>query len=87
MSQEVPANAAPEPTPLLNEEEAFPADDVILPWEEVEKRTIVRALRICNWNVCRAADRLEIGPATLYRKIKKYGIRLLRPVRKPCTCR
>jgi len=61
--------------------EQGPAPDVILPFEEVEKREIARALRICGWNVARAAERLELGQATLYRKIKKFGIRLLRKPR------
>jgi len=63
--------------------EAAPAHDVILPFTEVEKREIARALRICGWNVAKAAERLELGQATLYRKIKKYGIRLLRKQREP----
>ncbi len=61
--------------------ELTPGPDVILPFTEVEKREIARALRICGWNVARAAERLELGQATLYRKIKKYGIRLLRKQR------
>ncbi|MCG3133943.1 MAG: Luminescence regulatory protein LuxO [Planctomycetes bacterium] len=61
--------------------EASPGPDVILPFTEVEKREISRALRICGWNVAKAAERLELGQATLYRKIKKYGIRLLRKQR------
>ena len=63
--------------------EASPGPDVILPFTEVEKREIARALRICGWNVAKAAERLELGQATLYRKIKKYGIRLLRKQREP----
>ena len=61
--------------------EAAPGPDVILPFTEVEKREIARALRICGWNVAKAAERLDLGQATLYRKIKKYGIRLLRKQR------
>ncbi len=63
--------------------ELAPAPDVILPFTEVEKREIARALRLCGWNVAKAAERLELGQATLYRKIKKYGIRLLRKTREP----
>jgi DNA-binding NtrC family response regulator len=63
--------------------EASPGPDVIVPFTEVEKREIARALRICGWNVAKAAERLELGQATLYRKIKKYGIRLLRKQRDP----
>ncbi len=65
--------------------EAAPAHDVILPFTEVEKREIARALRICGWNVAKAAERLELGQATLYRKVKKYGIRLLRKQREPAV--
>jgi DNA-binding NtrC family response regulator len=61
--------------------EQAPGPDVILPFTEVEKREIARALRICGWNVAKAAERLDLGQATLYRKIKKYGIRLLRKPR------
>jgi DNA-binding NtrC family response regulator len=50
------------------------ADDVIVPFSEVEKQTIIRALRICRGNVAMAAERLVIGQATLYRKLKKYEI-------------
>ena len=49
--------------------------DVILPFKEVERREIIRALRICGGNVSKAAERLGIGQATMYRKIKKYGVR------------
>jgi DNA-binding NtrC family response regulator len=51
------------------------APDEILPFTEIERREIVRALRICEGNVSHAAERLGIGQATLYRKIKKYGLR------------
>jgi two-component system, repressor protein LuxO len=65
--------------------ELAPGPDVILPFDEVEKREIARALRICGWNVAKAAERLELGQATLYRKIKKYGIRLLRKSRETAS--
>lgn len=42
--------------------------------EEVEKMEIIRALDQCEGNVTRAAVILNIGRATLYRKIKKYQI-------------
>ncbi len=51
------------------------APDEILPFTEIERREIVRALRICEGNVSHAAERLGSGQATLYRKIKKYGLR------------
>ncbi len=42
--------------------------------EEVERMEITRALNQCGGNVTRAALILNIGRATLYRKIKKYQI-------------
>lgn len=42
--------------------------------EEVEKMEIIRALNKCDGNVTQAAIVLNIGRATLYRKIKKYNI-------------
>jgi two-component system repressor protein LuxO len=50
------------------------SDDVVVPFAEVEKQTIIRALRICRGNVAMAAEKLCIGQATLYRKLKKYDI-------------
>ena len=57
--------------------------DEILPFVEIERREIVRALRICEGNVSHAAERLGIGQATLYRKIKKFGLRSRRGFREP----
>jgi DNA-binding NtrC family response regulator len=42
---------------------------------EVEKRHIARILVEKEWNITRAAEMLEIDRATLYSKIKKYGLR------------
>jgi len=46
----------------------------ILPWREIEKLAILRALRIFDWNLARAAKALEIGRVTIYRKMGGYGI-------------
>ena len=63
---------------VLPEEEVCSGTQ-ILPFEEVEKRVILRALRLCGWNVAQAAVRLHIGAATVYRRIHHFEIRL--PVR------
>lgn len=42
--------------------------------ETLEKESVIRALRACNGHRERAAALLNINPATLYRKIKKYGL-------------
>jgi len=41
---------------------------------EMEKQHIARILKETDWNVTRAATLLAIDRATLYNKIKKYGI-------------
>ena len=47
----------------------------IIPLELVEKYAIESALRRCLGNVGETARKLKIGQATLYRKIKQYGLR------------
>lgn len=60
-------------TKRVNEEIA----PVILPLkdENTEKESIIKALQICNGHREQAARLLKINPATLYRKMKKYGLR------------
>jgi transcriptional regulator of acetoin/glycerol metabolism len=41
---------------------------------EVEKRHIANVLARNDWNISRAADLLGIDRATVYNKIKKYGL-------------
>ncbi|MEN8149762.1 MAG: helix-turn-helix domain-containing protein, partial [Planctomycetota bacterium] len=55
-------------------DDALGEEGVILPMQEIEKRAIQRALSICRGNVSQASRRLQIGQATLYRKIKKYSL-------------
>jgi DNA-binding NtrC family response regulator len=46
----------------------------ILPLEELEKRAILDALSRLDHNATRAAKHLSISKATLFRKLKQYGI-------------
>jgi DNA-binding NtrC family response regulator len=46
----------------------------IRPFWQVERDTIQRALDLCRGNVQDVARRLSLSPATLYRKIEKYGL-------------
>lgn len=57
--------------------QAQPATDgqKIIPLELVEKYAIEAALEKCNGNVGETAARLKIGQATLYRKIRQYGLK------------
>ena len=47
----------------------------IVPLDLVEKYAIESALKRCLGNVAEAARKLKIGQATLYRKIKQYGLK------------
>ncbi len=47
----------------------------ILRLRDLEKQAILHAVKACHGNVSEAARRLGLGQATLYRKIKKYGLR------------
>jgi DNA-binding NtrC family response regulator len=46
----------------------------VLPLAEVEKRAIVDALRYTKGDRTTAANLLQIGRTTLYRKLKDYGL-------------
>ena len=48
---------------------------VILPLDEVERRTIVHALKVTGGNVSAAARALGIGRNTLYRKMEEHNLR------------
>ena len=66
---DVAENAIPEPS-------MAPLDGHrIMPLDMVEKYAIEMALKRCLGNVSEAARKLKIGQATLYRKIKQYGLR------------
>jgi DNA-binding NtrC family response regulator len=42
--------------------------------EQIEKDYIIAALRVNGGNQTHTAEQLEIGSATLYRKLKRYGM-------------
>lgn len=48
--------------------------DTSLHIDEVEKQTIIKALKVNNGNISTAALELGMGRTTLYRKMTKYGI-------------
>lgn len=57
------------------------ANGAVRPLQLVEKDYILAVLELNGGNQTRAAEQLEIGSATLYRKLKKYG--LIRSPRAP----
>ncbi len=46
----------------------------VMTLDELERRYILKALEVFNWNKKRAAEALGIDASTLYRKLKSYGI-------------
>lgn len=46
----------------------------VIPLDEVEKKSIVNALKFTNGNKRKAAKLLKLSERTLYRKIKEYGL-------------
>jgi transcriptional regulator with PAS, ATPase and Fis domain len=55
------------PRPAVN-------DETVLPLSEVEKEYILAVLDLNDGNQTRTAKQLGIGSATLYRRLKKYGV-------------
>jgi DNA-binding NtrC family response regulator len=70
-------NAAPRPKVQYIDAEDDGGNGVrkILRLHELEKQAILQALKICHGNIGEASRKLGLGQATLYRKIKKYGLR------------
>jgi transcriptional regulator of acetoin/glycerol metabolism len=58
--------------------QAFPRPAASLgavrPHDEIEKEHIVAALELNHGNQTRTAEQLQISSATLYRKLKSYGL-------------
>ena len=50
-------------------------DDEVLPFVEVERRAIMEAVRKCDGDISKAARKLGLSRATVYRKLDKYGAR------------
>jgi len=49
--------------------------ETILPMQEVEKQAIANALKATQGNIPQAAKKLEMSRSTLYRLVKKYGLK------------
>ena len=67
------------PLHLLQSVSQIPLDNptdtsIILPLDEVERRTIIHAIEVTDNNISRAAQALGIDRSTFYRKLKKYNL-------------
>jgi DNA-binding NtrC family response regulator len=52
----------------------IPAQGHVRPLEQIEKEYILAALALNGGNQTHTAEQLQIGSATLYRKLKGYGL-------------
>jgi two-component system, NtrC family, response regulator HydG len=51
-----------------------PTRGSVRPLDEIEKEYILAALELNGWNQTHTAEQLRIGTATLYRKLKRFGM-------------
>lgn len=63
----------PEEIRMAHERPILPLGDV-RPLEDIERDYIIAALEHNGGNQTRTAEQLQIGSATLYRKLKSYGM-------------
>lgn len=64
------------PVPLFGRSVMAGEKHQVIPLKLVEKYAIESALSRCLGNVAEAAGKLKISQATLYRKIKQYGLKI-----------
>ena len=67
-------NLPPQLSPIAASQRDHPAPTAVLPLAEVERQALIHALEASANNVTEAARSLGLGRATLYRKLKKYGL-------------
>ena len=67
-------NLPPRLSPVIPSGHGRSASPAVLPLAEVERQALLHALEVAGNNVTRAASVLGIHRATLYRKLKKYGL-------------
>jgi len=51
-----------------------PNSGKIIPFKEIERQVISSALKVADGSITEAAKALEIGRATMYRKVREYGL-------------
>ena len=71
-----PSNLPPQISSMSSSQPILfhPDSPVIPPFEEVERQTLVHALKVMDNNVTRTAQALKIARSTLYRKLKMYQL-------------
>ena len=67
-------NLPPQLSPIVNSRRGRQEPAAVLPLAEVERQALVHALEVSAGNVTEAARALGLNRATLYRKLKKYGL-------------
>jgi DNA-binding NtrC family response regulator len=45
----------------------------IVPMQEIEKREVIRAVVLCRGDVMKAAEALQMGKTTVYKRLKHWG--------------
>jgi transcriptional regulator of acetoin/glycerol metabolism len=56
------------------DERTMPADDDLVPLDEIRRRHVTKVLEACGGNRTNAAQVLNIDRKTLYRKLLRWGL-------------
>lgn len=59
-------------TETTEQDSDFAGDGQLLSLSEIERRAIMRTIDMCQGNIVKAANELEVSPSTLYRKIQNW---------------
>jgi two-component system response regulator AtoC len=65
---------ASETSVTADQQSVFFTDDSIVPFEKIKEKSIRHALKVTGGNIVEAARKLQLGRATIYRLMEKYGI-------------
>lgn len=53
--------------------------------KEIEREAIIDTLRITKGDIVKASKMLGVGRATIYRRLKRYGVAILKGTREVVT--
>ena len=65
---------AADPSVSSDQQNVMFTDDNIVPFEKIKEKSIRHALKVTGGNIVEAARKLQLGRATIYRLMEKYGI-------------